>query len=174
MKQCDVCGKNAATMKVSQVGKDGKAIEISVCTDCAREKGFTDIEKLTANAAEIIADLKQSVDEADAKLVCPACGFSYAEFKRQGRLGCGKCYEAFHDQIVPLVRRIHGAVQHVGRTATGGRKQAQVKMTVQKLRDALASAIQGEDYEKAAVVRDQLRRAEEEAATGEVRIEKEE
>jgi protein arginine kinase activator len=172
MKQCDVCGKNAATMKVSQVGKDGKAVELAVCSDCAREKGFTDVKKLTVNAAEIIADLRQSVDEADAKLVCPGCGLSYAEFKRQGRLGCGKCYEAFRDQLIPLVRRIHGAVQHVGRTATGGRKQAQVKMTVQKLRDALASAIQDEDYEKAAVVRDQLRRTEDEAGTSEVGSEK--
>jgi protein arginine kinase activator len=85
---------------------------------------------------------------------------SFAEFKRQARLGCAECYVSFHDELLPLIRRIHGAVQHVGRTASGGRKLAQVKMNVQKLREALTSAIKDEDYEKAAALRDQLRKAE--------------
>jgi len=160
MKRCDLCGKSEATMKVSQLDKDGKVTEISVCADCARQRGFTEVEKLKAGVAEIIAELKNRVDEGDTKLVCPNCGMSYAEFKRQGRLGCAECYVTFHDELVPLIRRIHGAVQHVGRTASGGRKQAQVKMNVQKIREALSGAIQAEDYEKAASLRDQLKRAE--------------
>jgi protein arginine kinase activator len=160
MKACDLCGKGDATMKVSQLDKDGKVTEISVCAECARQRGFTDVGKLKAGAAEIIAELKTRVDEGDAKLICRNCGLSYAEFKQQGRLGCADCYVSFHDQLVPLIRRIHGAVQHVGRTASGGRKQAQARMNVQKLRDALSGAIQDEDYEKAAALRDQLKRTE--------------
>jgi protein arginine kinase activator len=160
MKPCDLCSKNEATMKVSQLSKDGKVTEISVCAECARQRGFTEVQKIKASVAEVIADLKNRIDEGDARLICTNCGLSYAEFKRQGRLGCADCYVAFHDQLVPLVRRIHGAVQHVGRTATGGRKQAQVKLNVQKLRDALTHAIQAEDYEKAAALRDQLKRTE--------------
>ncbi len=160
MKECDLCGKGEATMKVSQLDKDGKVTEITVCAECARQRGFTEVEKLKAGVAEIIAELKTRIDEGDSKLVCGNCGLSYAEFKQQGRLGCTECYVSFHDQLVPLIRRIHGAVQHVGRTASGGRKQAQVKMNVQKLRDALSGAIQEEDYEKAAALRDKLRRTE--------------
>jgi len=160
MKLCDLCGKVEATMKVSHLDKDGKVTEISVCGSCARQRGFTEVEKLKAGVAEIIADLKNRVDEGDTRLVCGKCGMSYAEFKRQGRLGCAECYVSFHDELVPLVRRIHGAVQHVGRTASGGRKQAQVKINVQKIRDALSSAIQAEDYERAAALRDQLKQAE--------------
>jgi protein arginine kinase activator len=160
MKACDLCGKGEATMKVSQLDKDGKVTEISVCAECARQRGFTEVGKLKAGVAEIIAELKTRVDEGDAKLICRNCGLSYAEFKQQGRLGCADCYVSFHDQLVPLIRRIHGAVQHVGRTASGGRKQAQAKMNIKKLRDALSGAIQDEDYEKAAALRDQLRRTE--------------
>jgi protein arginine kinase activator len=160
MKLCDLCAKSEATMKVSQLDKDGKVTEISVCVDCARQRGFTEVEKLKAGVAEIIAELKNRVDEGDSKLVCRNCGMSYAEFKRQARLGCADCYVSFHDELLPLIRRIHGAVQHVGRTASGGRKQAQVKMNVQKIREALTGAIQAEDYEKAAALRDQLKRAE--------------
>ena len=160
MKLCDLCGKVEATMKVSQLDKDGKVTEISVCAECARQRGFTEVGKLKAGVAEIIAELKTRVDEGDSKLICGNCGLSYAEFKQQGRLGCADCYVSFHDKLAPLIRRIHGAVQHVGRTASGGRKQAQVKMNVQKLRDALSGAIQDEDYEKAAALRDKLRRTE--------------
>jgi protein arginine kinase activator len=162
MKLCDLCGKGDGTMKVSQLDKDGKVTEMSICAECARQRGFTEVEKLKANNAEIITELKTRIDEGDSKLVCPSCGLSYAEFKRQGRLGCAECYVSFHDQLVPLVRRIHDAVQHVGRTASGGRKQAQIKMNVQKLREALSGAIQDEDYEKAAALRDQLKRTEDE------------
>ncbi len=160
MKLCDLCAQTEATMKVSQLDKDGKVTEIAVCADCARQRGFTEVEKLKAGVAEIIAELKTRVDEGDSKLVCRNCGMSYAEFKRQGRLGCAECYVSFHDELLPLIRRIHGAVQHVGRTASGGRKQAQVKMNVQKIREALTGAIQAEDYEKAAALRDQLKQAE--------------
>jgi protein arginine kinase activator len=161
MKACDLCNKGDATMRVSQLDKDGKVTELWVCAECARQRGFTEVEKLKASVAEIITDLKTRIDEGDSMLLCSACGLSFAEFKRQGRLGCAECYVSFHDQLVPLIRRIHDAVQHVGRTASGGRKQAQVKMNVQKLREALSGAIQAEDYEKAAALRDQLRRTEE-------------
>ena len=160
MKACDLCGKSEATMKVSQLDKDGKVTEIAICAECARARGLTEVEKLKANVAEIITELKTRIDEGDAKLICKSCGLSYAEFKKQGRLGCAECYTSFHDQLVPLIRRIHDAVQHVGRTASGGRKQAQQKMNVQKLREELTSAIKGEDYEKAAALRDQLRKKE--------------
>jgi protein arginine kinase activator len=160
MKLCDLCGKNEATMKVRRVDKDKPAEEIAVCAECAQKHGFSEVETLKASVAEIIADLKARVDDGDSKLVCGSCGMTYAEFKRQARLGCAECYVSFHDELVPLVRRIHGAVQHVGRTASGGRKQAQVKMNVQKLREELSGAIQAEDYEKAAALRDQLRRTE--------------
>jgi protein arginine kinase activator len=162
MKLCDLCGKGDGSMKVSQLDKDGKVTELWVCADCARQRGFTEVEKLKATVAEIITDLKTRIDEGDSMLVCSNCGLSYAEFKRQGRLGCAECYVSFHEQLLPLIRRIHDAVQHVGRTASGGRKQAQMKLNVQKLRDALSGAIQDEDYEKAAALRDQLRRTEEE------------
>jgi len=160
MKKCDLCGKADATLKVNRLDKDGKVTEIAACAECARRQGFTEVEQLKPGYADIIAELKTRVDDSDAKLVCRSCGMSYAEFKRQGRLGCAECYVSFHDQLVPLIRRIHGAVQHVGRTASGGRKQAQVKMNLQRIREALSGAIKAEDYEKAAALRDQLKRAE--------------
>lgn len=159
-KQCELCGKNEATVPVQRVDKDGQRTDLSVCAECAARHGFATAEQVKQSAGEVMADLKKGVGAEDSSLACPRCGLTWAEFKRQGRLGCAECYAAFHVQLEPIVRRIHGAVQHVGRTVHGGRKQAQVKMNVQKLREELSKAIKQEDYEQAAGLRDRLREAE--------------
>ncbi|MEO0085472.1 MAG: UvrB/UvrC motif-containing protein [candidate division WOR-3 bacterium] len=161
-KPCDICAKNDATLKVNQVDSEGRKTELWVCADCARQRGFTGAEELKADVAEVLAELQSRVDDKDNSLVCPSCRMTYAEFKRLGRVGCARCYDAFHDRLVPLVRRIHGAVQHVGRTTRSGRKRAQERLTLERLRTDLKQAIEGEDYERAAALRDQLRRAEDE------------
>jgi protein arginine kinase activator len=91
---------------------------------------------------------------------------TFAEFKRLGRVGCAECYSAFASQLEPLVRRIHGSCQHVGRGTQPGPKPAQEKVRLEQLRDALAAAVEQEDYEKAASLRDALARCEDESGGG--------
>lgn len=162
-KKCDICGKSDATMKVRQMNKDGRVVDLDVCAACAQRRGFADAEKVKANVAEVMADIKHSVADGDAKLVCPGCTMTFAEFKRQGRLGCAQCYETFSVKLEPLIRRIQGATRHVGKTVRAGRKRARSRMQVEGLRAELQTAIQAEDYEKAATLRDQLGRAEKDA-----------
>lgn len=162
---CDICAKNEATLKVSHVDGDGHITELRVCAECARQRGFTAVEELKADVAEVIAELKSRVEDKDSTLVCSSCRMTYAEFKRLGRVGCARCYEAFYERLVPLVRRIHGAVQHVGRTTKSGRKLAHERLTLERLRTDLKQAIEGEDYERAAALRDQLRRVEDETGS---------
>jgi protein arginine kinase activator len=163
MKKCDLCGSNEAKLKVRQMEKDGKIREIEVCPDCARTKGFSEAEKIQTNAAGVLAEMRKNVAEEDAQLVCLRCKMTFAEFKRKGRLGCAACYESFRPKLEPLIRRMQGATQHVGKTAQAGRKPARDKMAVRKLREELQGAIAAEDYEKAAALRDRLGRAEKNA-----------
>jgi protein arginine kinase activator len=165
MKKCDICGEKPATIKVRQVDKDGKSTEVEVCADCAREKGISGVETIKVDITKVLAEIRSKVDEEDKKLVCGGCGMSFAEFKRLGRLGCSACYTSFAERLEPIVRRIQGAGQHVGKTTKSGRKQARERMSVQRLREDLKSAIHDEDYEKAAELRDQLNRAEENAGS---------
>jgi protein arginine kinase activator len=160
MKVCDICGKAEAKLKVSQLAKDGSKTELAVCAECAEKRGLAEVGKTKTGAADVLAELKRRVDDADGKLACPRCGMTFAEFKRLGRVGCAECYVAFHDQLEPVIRRIHGAAQHVGRATRDGRKGAHVRMNAERIKGALATAIKNEDYEKAAALRDQLRQAE--------------
>lgn len=165
MKPCDICGKNDAVMKVRQLAKDGMASEIEVCQSCAQERGLVGAHEIRSGAAAVLSDLREGVEASDEAATCPGCGMTFADFKRKGQLGCAECYAAFRERLLPIVRRLHGAVQHVGKTTSTGRKLAQQKMSLLQLRDALAVAVNSEDYEKAAALRDQLRRAEDETGS---------
>jgi protein arginine kinase activator len=163
MNKCDLCHNNPASIKVLQMDKDGKATEIAVCPECARQRGLTEVKPAKDAPLEVMAELKAGVEEKDATLTCSRCGTTLADFKRQGRLGCDYCYIAFRDELLPLIRRLHGAAQHVGRSTKSGRKDAHVRLTVNRIRDALTAAIKNEDYERAAALRDELRKVEDEA-----------
>jgi len=163
MKKCDLCHDNPAGVKVHQMDKDGKVTELMVCAECARQRGLAEVRPTKTAPVEVMAELKAGLQEKDAALTCTRCGTTLADFKRQGRLGCDYCYIAFRDELLPLIRRLHGATQHVGRSVGTGRKNAHVRLTTDRIRDALSAAIRDEDYEKAAALRDELRRAEDEA-----------
>ncbi len=142
--------------------KDGKVSELAVCADCARERGLTEVKPGHCAPVEVMAELASGLEEKDTALVCSRCRTTFADFKRQGRLGCDYCYAAFRDELLPLIRRLHGATQHVGRAVGTGRKDASVRLTTERIRDALKAAIRDEDYEKAAALRDELRKVEDE------------
>ncbi|MGQ9677950.1 MAG: UvrB/UvrC motif-containing protein [bacterium] len=165
MKVCEICGKREATLLVRRLDKDGNATDLNVCAECAKGQGLTGTEVGGTDSGAIISELKSKIRESDEKIVCKRCGMSYAEFKRLGKLGCSECYQTFAEKLKPLLRRLHGAVQHIGKTPHQGRKRAQERLEIQRLRVELEKAIKQEDYERAAALRDQLKRREDEAGS---------
>ena len=160
---CDVCGKNPATVHLTEI-IDDQMNELHLCEDCAREKSAAmeqqfGLSDLLAGMAEVS---KPSAKELETPAVkCPTCGLSYADFKKIGRLGCGECYTVFRKYLAPLLKRIHGSTQHSGKsplnvTIKGGKKKADI----QELRLRLQKAIEGEAFEEAARLRDQIKELE--------------
>jgi len=108
-----------------------------------------------------------SVDkEATAAMHCSACGLTYEDFRKIGRLGCGECYTAFAKYLGPLLKRIHGANQHVGKSPKGISEAAYSEVlktkspTVNELKVSLQQAIEREDFEEAALLRDAIKESE--------------
>ena len=104
--------------------------------------------------------------QKEAGLECEHCGMTWAEFRQGGLLGCSHDYEVFEKDLTPLLQRAHeGATHHVGKVPTrrrrGGRVTMKRQIDVTKLRKELAKAVELEDYERAAKLRDQIRQAEE-------------
>ena len=158
---CDICGKNEATVHLTEIVND-KVTKLHICEVCAKEKGSEmeehfGLSDLLAGLADLGPGIESEVSE---KIKCPVCGFTYHDFKKVGRLGCGDCYEFFKKQLAPLLKRIHGADRHIGKVPLTVGKTVLDTKTIQELKVRMEKAIQFEEFEEAARLRDQIKELE--------------
>ena len=98
--------------------------------------------------------LKLAVPAPVGRGKCPTCGFRWADFDRLHRLGCPTCYEAHAPQAMATLARIQPGLEHHGRRPHDAAADREARLT--KARLLLKSALKEEDYETAAVLRDQI------------------
>ncbi len=165
---CQVCGKNPATVHYTEFHHN-KMSEMHVCSTCAEERGVKNI-KDKLDLTHVLADMNDGMTRNDEERVgavqCPRCGTKYSQFKETGRLGCAACYTAFQFQLRPLLRRIHGDTRHRGKTPTRDGEGASRSRQIHRLHDELQRAVEREEFEHAASIRDQIRQLESEIKAG--------
>jgi protein arginine kinase activator len=157
--QCDICGKKKATVHLTEI-VDDQMTEMHLCEDCARERSVQMEQQF--GLADLLAGLadfgKQVKDYEQVQLKCSKCGMSYDDFKKFGRLGCGDCYSAFEENLASLLKKIHGSNHHLGKTPQSLTSAGKQKIeTLRDLKGQLQQAIQSEDFERAADLRDKIR-----------------
>jgi protein arginine kinase activator len=164
--RCDQCGKQPATIRYTEID-DGKVTRRKFCQACAVGRGLLEEpskpvvllqEMLAAAPAPEGAEAQGSAAEP----VCSGCGISFRGFQQSGRLGCTTCYTAFRARLVPLLRKLHGSVRHNGKAPRAFAHKSELRQRVEDLRAELDRAVRGEDYERAAKLRDELRAVEHE------------
>ena len=173
---CQVCGKNPATVHFTEI-HDNRMTEIHVCERCAEEKGLQaaanphkfDIADLLAG---MVDTMTSSDEERVGRVQCPRCGLLYSAFRETGRLGCAECYAAFQFQLRPLLRRIHGDTRHRGKVPARDGEGASRLRQMQRLYDEIQRAVEREEFEHAAEIRDEIKRLEQEGRAA--RVEKSE
>jgi len=162
---CDDCGKNPATVHLTEI-IDDQMTELHLCEECAHKKS-QEIEQ-NFGLGDLLGGMvdinKAEKDPEAAKIKCPNCGLSYTDFKKIGRLGCGDCYIAFKKYLAPLLKRIHGSSQHMGKTPAKSAMGLKEKIDERDLRNKLQRAIEQEQFEEAARLRDQIKEHEKKAA----------
>ncbi len=162
---CDNCGEAGAVVHFTQV-VNNETKTSHLCERCATEKGLqTKIPSTNLLLADFLAkmggDEPLSPGGPQEELTCPFCGLSTADFKEVGRLGCPQCYSTFEEYLRGLLRRIHGGTQHVGKVYLPPDPSASEKeKRLEALRRTLVRAIDSEDFERAAELRDQIRTLE--------------
>lgn len=156
---CDICGKKKATVHLTEI-VDEQMSEMHLCEECARQKSVQMEQQFgLADLLAGLADFGKPVGETEkVDIQCSNCGMTYEEFRKFGRLGCSECYDAFKLHLATLLKKIHGSGQHLGKTPAKI-PQAEKKRIegFQDLKNQLIQAIQMEDFEKAAQLRDLLR-----------------
>ncbi len=106
----------------------------------------------------------ENASEAPAgSMVCESCGTTHQDFKKGGRLGCDACYHVFRPILDPLLEGMHAGTQHLGKIPSGSESRVRFEQSVDQLKKELLTAIENEDFEKAAEFRDQLKILENEA-----------
>ncbi len=170
---CQRCQEKAATVHYTKV-VNGQKTEYHLCEQCAHEGGELDlsfgfdpgfsIHNLLAGLLDMEAHQKPGTAGSRGSAQCPTCGQTYSEFGRTGRLGCSDCYLAFDKQLEPLFRRIHGSSSHSGKVPerTGG--LAKLEQSIRQLSSQLEQAVEREDYEQAAALRDQIKQLRQQLA----------
>jgi protein arginine kinase activator len=90
-------------------------------------------------------------------LKCPRCGFSQADFKKSGRLGCPDCYKTFAEGLSGLLKTMHKGTRHIGKAPEALRASRENTDRLKMLQKRLAKAIDDENYETAASLRDEIK-----------------
>jgi len=158
---CQECKKREATVHLTQIVNNEKTV-LSLCKECAAKKGFhSPLDNVPFPLSEILSGLIQQDihqnKEPVPDLTCPRCGLTFEKFIRQGRFGCGECYRAFRPRLEPIMRKIHGSSLHKGRLPTSASDETLPIKEEERLESELKKAVEAEDFERAADLRDKLK-----------------
>lgn len=157
---CQNCKEHEATVHLTQIINNEKT-NLSLCKDCAAKKGFhSPLDNVPFPLAEILSDLIQrdhpEGKKSEENLDCPNCGLSFDKFIQQGRFGCGECYRTFRHRLEPIMRKIHGSSLHKGKLPAFESDDMLPIKEEERLAKELKKAVETEDFERAADLRDKL------------------
>jgi protein arginine kinase activator len=157
---CQACKKNEATIHLTEIS-EGKRLEMHLCQACAVEQGIAAKTQMSLN--ELLSSLlaaapdDTAIAELDQDLVCPACGETLDQFRKDALLGCPNDYEVFEKVLAPLIEKAHeGATTHKGKIPSRAPADTLKQSKLLSLKRQLADAIKSEDYETAAALRDKI------------------
>ncbi len=149
---CQACGKNEATVEFTEIVND-EVKQLHLCDACAKKKGIEMEQHFS------IADFLAGLSEPGTGVMkCDKCGMTFDEFQKIGRFGCADCYLAFRENLRPLLKRIHGSTKHTGKSAKGrGADGPDKRAEISVLKQRLQLAVDREEFEEAAKLRDRIR-----------------
>lgn len=161
MKKCRRCSK-PATLHITEL-RQGEATEIHLCETCAKDY-LSQADEVTAPPPELQFDQLEEGGEPEVSgaddRVCPNCGITFREFRTQGRLGCPHDYVEFESDLKQLIENIHGETQHCGKLPRRAPDSSRRQHQLIRLRSELKLAVEDEDYEQAAKLRDEIQKVE--------------
>ncbi|MEY2428013.1 MAG: protein arginine kinase activator [Verrucomicrobiota bacterium] len=155
---CCICKEKEATVHLTQISGD-KMQKVDLCEECAKTKGVNDPTGFSLADLLLGLGASQEIEQAGggAEIKCPRCGFSQADFKKAGRLGCSECYHTFSEALEGLLKTMHKGTRHVGKVPERLRQSRDLSDRLKSLQKKLIKAIEEEDFEAAATLRDEIK-----------------
>jgi len=158
---CQICKVKEATVRYTEI-INNSITEIHLCENCAQLEDKTISEDFALHGLLAAHDQVEApgVTEADAAQQCSSCGTSLGDILSHGRLGCAECYTMFGEKLATLIERVHGSSQHVGKIPRVNGDGLRARSELLRYRSQLRKAIEVENYEEAARLRDLIREIE--------------
>ena len=160
---CDVCKSKEATVFLTQI-VEGKMQKVNLCEGCSKEKGVNDPTGFALADLLLGLGAAQEIEKNPAGIRCPVCGFSQADFKKTGRLGCSACYDSFAEGLSGMLKNMHRGSIHTGKVPAKLAVARRIAQEMTSLQSALEKAVKEEQFEEAATLRDKIRNLEAETA----------
>ncbi len=171
---CELCHRRSATIHIQEV-VDGVQKALHLCNECAAERTLSEEALRSFTLADFLTSLAGMADrlagedgdrELFPNLRCDACGLTTADFHERGHLGCPACYEAFAPLLETLLDTMHRGTDHVGKCPGGAAPESieqpvgqdVVDFEVELMQRELREAVNVENYERAAALRDKIQR----------------
>jgi len=160
---CEKCNKNIANVHLKN-NINGAMSESHLCSACAGE--IYGQSPMNLFEGEFVSDilgmlnlgkLAAPTGAARQNNKCPMCGLSFADIAKSGKAGCGKCYETFKDEFGPSVLKIHGTARHTGKIPKNLSSRLYAKRRTEELKARLGQLVAEQNFEEAALVRDELK-----------------
>ena len=156
---CDVCKEREGVVQVTKMEKDSVTLE-NLCEKCAAARGIeTTVTMPKHPLSDFLSGVQQQLGGQQGDTVrCAFCSTTLREFRNSGRLGCMHCYGTFEQSLRELLRKIHGNSRHNGR-----RYEPPTPLffegtsMIGELRERLRRAVETEQFELAASIRDQIK-----------------
>jgi protein arginine kinase activator len=158
---CDVCKCNDATVFLTQI-LEGKMHKVNLCEACSKEKGVQDPTSFALADLLLGIGAAEEIEKGASSQKCTVCGFSQADFKKTGRLGCSECYVTFAEGLGSLLKAMHKGTEHVGKLPERAQRAVALSHRMRTLTENLQKAVANENYETAASLRDEIKQLESE------------
>ena len=182
---CENCHQNEASIHYTEI-INGVKREHYLCMECARKLNFSGLGDMSDTEFPFVRLLtgllsaggggKELEDSPMMHVCCPGCGMSFDEFTMVGKFGCAECYGVFAALIEDNMKRIHGDSVHRGKKYKSGSGDMPVSgerndntlaimkdenddpvETLKELNRKLREAVEIENFEEAAKLRDKIR-----------------
>ncbi len=134
--------------------------KVNLCDACSKEKGVQDPTGFALADLLLGIGAAEEIEKSGPTKKCPVCGFTQADFKKTGRLGCSTCYLTFAEGLGALLKAMHKGTEHVGKVPEHAQRAAQLNDRMRNLNENLKKAVADENYETAASLRDQIKQLE--------------
>jgi len=160
---CDNCKKREASVRYEE-SINGEKKKINLCSVCSKELGILGHNFMDNMFFSFFDEPLNIGYEKIKEEKCTKCGYTFSDYANTGLLGCDECYNTFENKLAPILKKLHGRSYHIKEEKHIKNDKEFIqngKDDIENLKQELAKAIEKEEYENAAIIRDKIKALQE-------------